>query len=55
MCHAVLMPAAALIVAAILGVEHVFEQLLGLQSSLAIVVEFLCGVLFLVLPRRGSR
>ncbi|MBS8227731.1 iron chelate uptake ABC transporter family permease subunit [Vannielia litorea] len=54
--HVVLIPAAALIGAAILvGGQFIFERLLGLQSTLAVVVEFLGGLLFLILLLRRSR
>ncbi len=55
--HAVLIPAAALIGAAILlAGQFMFERLLGLQSSLSVVVEFLGGLLFLfLLLRRSAR
>lgn len=55
--HAVLIPAAALIGASILVAgQAVFERVLGLQSALAIVVEFAGGLLFLalVLARRRT-
>lgn len=54
--HTVLIPAASLIGAAILVAgQTAFERLLGLQSALAIVVEFAGGLLFLalVLKRRA--
>lgn len=53
--HRLLIPAAAMIGALILVVgQFLFERILGLQSTLAIIVEFLGGVLFLalVLKRR---
>ncbi len=53
--HALLIPAAALTGAVILVLgQFLFERLLGLQSALAIVVEFLGGLVFLtlVLKRR---
>ncbi|MDD7973063.1 iron chelate uptake ABC transporter family permease subunit [Roseinatronobacter alkalisoli] len=53
--HIVLIPAAALMGAAILVAgQAVFERLLGLQSALAVIVEFAGGLLFLalVLKRR---
>lgn len=54
--HAVLIPAASLIGAAILVAgQAVFERVLGLQSSLAIVVEFTGGLLFLALVLRSRR
>ncbi|KIQ69408.1 ABC-type enterochelin transport system, permease component [Wenxinia marina DSM 24838] len=55
--HAILVPAAALIGAAILvGGQFVFERLLGFQSTLAVIVEFAGGLLFLVLVlRRPAR
>lgn len=55
--HARLIPAASLIGAIILVAgQAVFERLLGLQSALAIVVEFAGGLLFLalVLGRRPT-
>ncbi|MCO6384669.1 iron chelate uptake ABC transporter family permease subunit [Oceanicola sp. 502str15] len=53
--HITLIPAAALIGAAILVAgQFVFERLLGLQSTLAVVVEFLGGLLFLVLLLKRS-
>ncbi|MBB94136.1 MAG: enterobactin ABC transporter permease [Rhodobacteraceae bacterium] len=54
--HAVLLPAAALIGAAILVYgQFVFERLLSMQSSLALLVEFAGGVLFLALVLRRAR
>ncbi len=53
--HALLIPAAAMTGAVILVLgQFLFERLLGLQSALAIVVEFLGGLVFLtlVLKRR---
>lgn len=51
--HMYLLPAAALIGAAILvSGQFVFERLLGLQSTLTVVVEFAGGVLFLFLVLR---
>ena len=48
--HALLIPAAGLIGATILVAgQTMFERLLGLQSSLSIVVEFAGGLLFLAL------
>ena len=48
--HSVLIPAAALMGAAILVAgQAVFERLLGLQSALAVIVEFAGGLLFLAL------
>lgn len=53
--HARLIPAAALIGASILVAgQFLFERLLGLQSSLAVVVEFLGGLIFLYLVLRRS-
>jgi iron complex transport system permease protein len=52
--HRVLIPAAALIGAAILVAgQAVFERLLGLQSALALVVELAGGLLFLALVLKG--
>lgn len=54
--HAVLIPAAAVIGAIILvGGQFVFERLLRQQSALAVVVEFLGGLLFLALVLRKVR
>ncbi|SHI34037.1 iron chelate uptake ABC transporter family permease subunit [Wenxinia saemankumensis] len=54
--HAALIPAAALIGAAILVAgQFVFERVLGLQSTLAVIVEFVGGLLFLFLVLRRSR
>lgn len=54
--HAVLIPAAALIGAIILVAgQFVFERLLRQQSALAVVVEFLGGLLFLALVLRKVR
>ncbi|MCA0042539.1 iron chelate uptake ABC transporter family permease subunit [Celeribacter litoreus] len=53
--HLVLIPAAALIGATILVTgQTAFERVFGLQSSLAIVVEFAGGLLFLALVLRRS-
>ncbi|WP_172294749.1 iron chelate uptake ABC transporter family permease subunit [Pseudoruegeria sp. HB172150] len=55
--HAVLIPAAGLIGALILVAgQFVFERVLGLQSTLAVLVEFFGGFLFLalVLKRRPA-
>jgi iron complex transport system permease protein len=54
--HSRLLPAAALIGATILvSGQFVFERLLGLQSTLTVVVEFVGGILFLflILRRQG--
>ena len=53
--HAVLLPAAAMLGALVLVAgQTVFERLLGLQSTLAVLIEFFGGMLFLylVLGRR---
>ncbi len=53
--HVYLIPAAALIGASILIFgQFVFERLLGLQSTLAVIVEFVGGLLFLALVLRRS-
>lgn len=53
--HVILVPAAAVIGAGILVVgQFLFERLLGYQSTLAVIVEFFGGVLFLVLILKGS-
>lgn len=54
--HAQLLPAAAVIGATILvSGQFVFERLLGLQSTLTVVVELVGGVLFLFLVLRRSK
>ncbi len=54
--HAVLIPASALIGAVILVAgQAVFERLLGMQSALAVVVEFFGGLVFLALVLRKVR
>lgn len=54
--HSRLLPGAALIGASILVAgQFVFERLLGLQSTLTVIVEFLGGLLFLFLVLRRSR
>lgn len=53
--HALLLPAAALISALVLVAgQTVFERVLMLQSSLAVVIEFCGGLLFLYLLAKGS-
>lgn len=53
--HALLLPAAALIAAIVLVAgQTLFERALGLQSTLAVVIEFLGGLLFLYLLGRGK-
>lgn len=52
--HAVLIPAAAMLGAAILVIgQTVFERVLGQQSSLAVIIEFGGGLLFLTLVLKG--
>jgi iron complex transport system permease protein len=54
--HSRLLPAAAIIGATILVAgQFVFERLLGLQSTLTVVVEFAGGVLFLFLVLRRPK
>ncbi|WP_226782796.1 iron chelate uptake ABC transporter family permease subunit [Oceaniglobus trochenteri] len=54
--HALLLPGAAIIGATILvSGQFVFERLLGLQSTLTVIVEFLGGLLFLFLVLRRPR
>lgn len=54
--HIVLIPAAAMLGAAILVAgQTVFERLMGLQSALAIIVEFAGGLLFLALVLKGRK
>lgn len=51
--HHLLLPAAALLGALILVAgQFLFERLLGLQSTLAVIVEFLGGMVFLMLVLR---
>ncbi|MCP1170528.1 iron chelate uptake ABC transporter family permease subunit [Limimaricola litoreus] len=53
--HAALVPAAAALGALILVAgQFLFERLLGFQSTLAVIVEFLGGLVFLVLVLRRS-
>lgn len=48
--HVLLLPAAAMIGAGVLGTgQFVFERLLRQQSSLAVVIEFAGGLIFLAL------
>lgn len=52
--HQLLLPAAALIAALILVAgQSLFERVLQLQSTLAVVIEFCGGLLFLILLARG--
>lgn len=52
--HQLLLPAAALIAALILVLgQALFERILNLQSTLAVVIEFCGGLLFLILLARG--
>lgn len=54
--HAKLLPAAAMIGATILVAgQFVFERLLGLQSTLTVIVEFAGGLLFLFLVLRRPK
>lgn len=54
--HALILPAAAGIGALILvSGQFLFERLLGMQSALAVIVEFFGGLLFLFLVLRRSR
>ncbi|SMY07283.1 iron chelate uptake ABC transporter family permease subunit [Flavimaricola marinus] len=54
--HALLLPGAAIIGATILVAgQFVFERLLGLQSTLSVIVEFAGGLLFLFLVLRRPR
>lgn len=53
--HSRLLPGAALVGAIILvSGQFVFERLLGMQSTLTVIVEFLGGILFLFLALRRS-
>jgi iron complex transport system permease protein len=52
--HALLLPAAALISGSILVAgQTVFERMLRLQSTLAVVIEFCGGLLFMFLLAKG--
>jgi iron complex transport system permease protein len=54
--HAVLLPASALIGAlALVAGQTVFERVLGMASTLSVVVEFAGGLLFLFLLLRRRR
>lgn len=54
--HSRILPAAALIGATILVAgQFIFERLLGLQSTLTVIVEFAGGILFLFLVLRRPR
>ncbi|WP_138467243.1 iron chelate uptake ABC transporter family permease subunit [Poseidonocella sp. HB161398] len=54
--HVLLLPAAALIAGLVLVIgQGVFERLLGLQSTLAVIIEFFGGLLFLYLVMGGRR
>jgi iron complex transport system permease protein len=53
--HALLLPAAGMIGAlTLVGGQFLFERVLGLQSTLAVIIEFLGGLLFLLLVLKGS-
>ncbi|SLN60888.1 Hemin transport system permease protein HmuU [Aquimixticola soesokkakensis] len=53
--HALLIPATALIAAIILVAgQFVFERLLGQESSLAVIIEFVGGLVFLALVLKGK-
>ncbi len=52
--HALLLPAAAMIAALVLVLgQSVFERVLGLQSTLSVIVEFLGGLFFIWLLLKG--
>ncbi|WP_108263596.1 iron chelate uptake ABC transporter family permease subunit [Mangrovicoccus ximenensis] len=54
--HVLLLPAAALISGLVLVIgQGVFERILGLQSTLAVIIEFFGGLLFLYLVLGGRR
>ena len=54
--HALLIPAAAIMGALILVTgQLIFERLLALQSTLAVIVEFLGGLMFLALVLKRRR
>ncbi|MBW7921453.1 MAG: iron chelate uptake ABC transporter family permease subunit [Rubellimicrobium sp.] len=54
--HAALLPAAAMIGAGVLVIgQWLFERVLVQQSSLAVVIEFLGGLVFLALVIKGAR
>ncbi|WP_320198854.1 iron chelate uptake ABC transporter family permease subunit [Agrobacterium sp. rho-13.3] len=54
--HAVLIPAAALVAIIVLvGGQTLFQHGLGNSSTLGVVIEFIGGIVFLILLWRGSR
>lgn len=54
--HAVLLPAAALVATFVLvGGQTIFQHGIGGESALSVVIEFLGGLVFLVLLARGRR
>ena len=53
--HRILLPAAGFISASILvGGQFVFERILRMQSTLSIMIEFIGGILFLLIVLRGK-
>lgn len=53
--HAVLLPAAALIaVVCLIGGQVILERALGYDAALAVVIEFIGGIVFLILVIRGG-
>ncbi|HHX88703.1 MAG TPA: iron chelate uptake ABC transporter family permease subunit [Paracoccus sp.] len=53
--HAVLVPAASLLgVVALVGGQTVLERLLGYDTALSVVIEFIGGIVFILLVMRGG-
>ena len=54
--HAVVLPAAALLAATFLiGGQFILERIFGFNTSLSIVIEFFCGITFIILVTRTAR
>ncbi|MEM7445092.1 MAG: iron chelate uptake ABC transporter family permease subunit [Pseudomonadota bacterium] len=54
--HMLILPAAALLaVIALIGGQLVLERVFGLDTALSIIIEFIGGILFIVLLLRGAR
>jgi iron complex transport system permease protein len=54
--HAVLLPAAALLaVLALVGGQTVLEHVFDMGTVLSVLIEFLGGIVFLLLVLRGAR
>ncbi len=54
--HAYVLPAAALIaIVCLIGGQVILEQVFGFNSALAIIIEFMGGITFIILLLRGAR